>query len=123
VCADDGAVDDRRCVVDFYLQLAEDLRPDVLTRPVAKPVVDALPAAEAFRKITPLDAGARAEDDGIDKEAVAARRLAALRAARQQRLKFGPLGVGQRVPVHRDLGSRRGSPLNILDERSCNRSR
>jgi len=79
------------------------VRPDILLRPVAKAVVDALPVAESLRQIAPLDARVRAEHRGVDEQAITARRLATLRAARQQRLQSSPLLVCESVALPEQL--------------------
>ena len=103
MCANDSAVDDRRRLINVYLKLAEDLAPDVLLRPVAEPVVDGFPIAEPLWQISPLDAGLRAEDDGIDEQTITSRRLTTLWAARQQRLQASPLLVRESVALHEPL--------------------
>src|SRR5262249_48679258 len=103
VSADHRAIGDRRRFVDVYLEFPEDLRPAVLLRPVAKSVVHALPVPKSFGQIAPLDAGLRAEDDGINEQSIAAGRLSTLRTARQPRPQPCPLLVGQRMALHEQL--------------------
>lgn len=98
--ADHSAVDDRGGLVDLDLKLAKHICPRILRRPVGEPVVDGLPRAEAFRQVTPRNAGSGTKHDGFDEQAIAARGLAALRAPGEQRLQSAPLLVGKRVAVH-----------------------
>ena len=63
--ADDGGIYDRRCVVDVYLHLAEQICPHLLSRPIREPVVHGLPWAESLGKVTPRNARLRTVDNGV----------------------------------------------------------
>ena len=103
VCANHGAVNDRRRFVDIELKLAKHLGPDVLGRPVAKPVVDGLPVAEPLRKVSPLDARPGSEQHSVDEQPVAACGLSSWCPDRNQWPQSIPLLIGQRVPLHTQL--------------------
>lgn len=101
--ADHSAIDDRGGVVDVDSELAKDLRPDILLRPVTKAIVDRLPIPKALRQVAPLNAGTRSKDDRVDEQPIALGSLTSLRAPREERLQLRPLGVGQRVSMHEQL--------------------
>jgi hypothetical protein len=101
--ANHRAVGDGGCLVYVDSEFAENLRPAILLCPVSKPVVDALPVAEPLGQVTPLDPSFRAEDHGVDEQAVASRRLAALGSPWQQRLQSCPLLVCKGVALHEQL--------------------
>jgi hypothetical protein len=103
MCANHRAIGDRRCFIYVDSQLSKNLRPAILLGPVAKPVVDALPVAEALGQITPLDARLRPEDHRIEKEPISTRGLAPWCSEGEQGLHSSPLRVGQRVPLHTQL--------------------
>jgi len=103
VSADDGAIGNGGGFVYVDPQFSKELCPDILLRPVSKPVVDALPVAESLGKVTPLDARLRAEDHCVDEQTIAACRLTTLRTSWQQRLQSSPLLVCKRVALHEQL--------------------
>jgi hypothetical protein len=76
MCADHGAIDDRRYLVDVDLELAKDLRPSVLPGPIREAVVDRFPRTKSLGQVTPRNAHLCAKHDGVDEQSVAARRLA-----------------------------------------------
>jgi len=101
--ANDGAIDDGADWVKFELELAEYGGPVILGGPVRKAVVDRLPGPKGLRQVPPGQPGLGSEENGVDEPPVTKRRLASLRASRNQRLDSLPLRVGQRVTVHGQL--------------------
>jgi hypothetical protein len=71
---DDRSIDERAKLVfvGFQAQLFEDCLPATGVCPAMKAIVDGLPAAKAFGKVTPLHAGPDAPNDSVDEVAVAA---------------------------------------------------
>jgi hypothetical protein len=100
---DDRGIDDRARFIDIELQRLEDARPDTPLSPVAKPIVDGFPRAEALRQVAPRTARLGAVEDRVDEESVSELRCRARAALRQQALEALPLLVGEGVAVHRQL--------------------
>jgi len=70
VSAHDGAVDHRVFVVGLGREMLKDPLPYAGFRPAAEPAVDIDRIAEAFRQVTPGDAGPVAVQHGVDEPAV-----------------------------------------------------
>jgi hypothetical protein len=105
--AHDGAVDYGIFVVGVLGQMAKDPPPDVGFCPAAEAAVDVLPVAKVLGQVAPGDAGAIAEEDRFDEQAVVRRRHAdRTRPAGQQVLNPLPLVVTQGISVHGSASSK-----------------
>jgi hypothetical protein len=71
--AHDGAVDHGVFVVGLLGQQLKDPLPDACLCPTAEAAMHVLPVAETLWQVTPGDASAIAEEDGLDEQAVVGR--------------------------------------------------
>jgi hypothetical protein len=98
---DDRGIDERAefVFVGFEPKLFEDGLPAPRLGPAMEAVVDRLPVAVPLREVTPLHAGANADDDSVDEVAVPALG-AGSRARRNQGRDAVPLSLREFVSVH-----------------------
>jgi len=70
VGTDCSRVEHHVLIVAIFGQGLEDTLENAAFTPLTVPLVGILPTAEALRKIAPANAGAVAENDGLDKKAI-----------------------------------------------------